>query len=120
PNSPVPHVDLTPAQGTTPELQQCRWTFPPAEVFPRHHAHMIAGRAHQRRLDLVVTEDMPLLLAAPGQQRKLAVLYERFKPQDSVVSPIGAAIGLPPRASDRVGAHAEPHAELKDAGEQAR
>ena len=33
--------------------------------------------------------------------------------------PIRAAIGLPPRASNRVGAHAEPHAELKDAGEQA-
>ena len=34
--------------------------------------------------------------------------------------PIRSAIGLPPRASDRVGAHAEPHAELEDAGEQAR
>ena len=40
--------------------------------------------------------------------------------QDRVVPPIGPAIGLPPRAADGVGAHAEPHAELEDAGEQAR
>ena len=49
----------------------------------------------------------------------MAMLHERFEPQDGVVPPIRAAIGLPPRASNRVGAHAEPHAELKDAGEQA-
>ena len=94
--------------------------FLPAEIFPRHHAHVVAGGAHQRRLDLVVTEDMPLLLAVSGQQRKLAMLDERFEPQDRVMSPIRAAIGLPPCASDRVGAHAKPHAELEDAGEQAR
>src|SRR5207237_2025191 len=60
------------------------------------------------------------LPAATGHERELAVRYERFKPQDGVVAPIRAAIGLPPRASDRIGAHAKPHAELEDAGEQAR
>ena len=38
---------------------------------------------------------------------------ERLKPQHRVVAPIGPAIALPPGAADGVGAHAEPHAELK-------
>ena len=44
---------------------------------------------------------------------------ERRKPQHRVVAPIGPAIALPPGAADGVGAHAEPHAELKDARERA-
>ena len=44
---------------------------------------------------------------------------ERREPDDRVVAPIGSAIALPPGAADRVGAHAEPHAELEDAGERA-
>ena len=88
------------------------------KIFPRHHAHVVAGSPHQRRFDLVVAEDMPLLLAVSGQHRQLAMLDERFEPQDGVVPPIRPAIALPPRAADRVGAHAKPHAELKDAGEQ--
>jgi hypothetical protein len=36
-----------------------------------------------------------------------------------VVSPIDAAIALPPGAADGVGAHAEPHAELENARERA-
>ena len=44
---------------------------------------------------------------------------ERRKPQYRVVAPIGPAIALPPGAADGVGAHAKPHAELKDAREGA-
>src|SRR5262245_11819746 len=44
---------------------------------------------------------------------------ERTEPQHRVVAPIGSAITLPPGAADGVGAHAEPHAELEDAGKRA-
>ena len=44
---------------------------------------------------------------------------ERLKPQYRVVAPIGSTIALPPGAADGVGAHAQPHAELKDAREGA-
>ena len=117
---PILHIALTPAQVSAHELQQCRRICLPPKIFPRYHAHVVAGSPHQSRFDLVVTEDMPLLLAVSGQHWQLAMLDERFEPQDGVVPPIRTAIGLPPRASNRVGAHAEPHAELKDAGEQAR
>src|SRR6476620_8472296 len=39
---------------------------------------------------------------------------ERTEPKRCVVTPIGPAISLPPRTPDRVGAHAEPHAKLKN------
>ena len=117
---PILHIALTPAQVSAHKLQQCRRIFLPPKIFPRYHAHVVAGSPHQSRFDLVVTEDMPLLLAVSGQHRQMAMLDERFEPQDGVVPPIRTAIGLPPRASNRVGAHAESHAELKDAGEQAR
>ena len=39
---------------------------------------------------------------------------ERLKSQRGVVAPIGPAVALPPGAADGIGAHAEPHAELKD------
>ena len=42
-----------------------------------------------------------------------------FEPHRRVVAPIGTAVALPPGAADRVGAHAEPHAELEDARERA-
>ena len=45
--------------------------------------------------------------------------HERRDAHDGVVAPIGSAIALPPRAADGVGAHAEPHAELEDAGKGA-
>src|SRR5262245_17140144 len=45
---------------------------------------------------------------------------ERPEPEHRVVTPIGSAISLPPRASDRVGAHAEPHAKLEDSCKSAR
>ena len=45
--------------------------------------------------------------------------HERREPQHRVVAPIGPAIALPPGAADGVGAHAKPHAELKDARERA-
>ena len=44
---------------------------------------------------------------------------EWLEPHHRVVTPIGPAIALPPRAADGVGAHAEPHAELEDAREGA-
>ena len=39
--------------------------------------------------------------------------------QHRVVAPIGSAIALPPGAADGVGAHAKPHAELKNARKRA-
>src|SRR5215213_7518863 len=40
---------------------------------------------------------------------------ERRQADNGVVTPIGPAVALPPRAADRIGAHAEAHAELEDA-----
>src|SRR5262245_27446065 len=44
---------------------------------------------------------------------------EWSEPQNRVVTPIGPAITLPPRAADGVRAHAESHAKLEDAGKRA-
>ena len=95
---PVLHVALAPAQVAAHEFQQRRRIVLPAEILPRKDADVIAGSAHQRRFDLVVTEDMPLRLAFPGERGQLAVLHERLEAQDGIVPPIGPAIALPPRA----------------------
>ena len=85
----------------------------------RQHAHVVAGAAHQRRLDLVVAEDWPSSTSVAGQDRDAAMRDERREADDRVVAPIRPAIALPPGAADGVGAHAEPHAELEHARERA-
>src|SRR5258708_1470376 len=62
---------------------------------------------------------MAIFRSVPGQDRQGAMCDERLKSQYRVVAPIGPAIALPPGAADGVGAHAKPHAELKDAREGA-
>ena len=49
----------------------------------------------------------------------MAMLVKRRDAKYAVVSPIGAAIALPPGRAGGVGAHAEPHAELKQPRESA-
>src|SRR5262249_1699074 len=71
------------------------------------------------RLDLVVAEHVPLQRAL-AKHRQIAVRHERRQTDDGVVSPIRPAVALPPGAADCVGAHAQSHAELKDAGKGTR
>ena len=117
--APVLHVALAPAQIAADEFDQGRRVFLPAQVLFRQHAHVVAGGAHQRGLDLIVAEDVAAGHSVFGQDRKLAMRDERLEPQHRVMAPIGTAIALPPGAADGVGAHAEPHAELKEAREGA-
>src|SRR4029077_15659300 len=55
-----------------------------------------------------------------GENRQLAMRYEWRDAHDRVVTPVRAAIALPPGAADGVGAHAKPHTELENAGKRAR
>src|SRR5258708_11272734 len=57
---------------------------------------------------------MAIFRSVPGQNRQGAMCDERLTSQCRVVAPIGPTITLPPGAADGVGAHAKPHAELKD------
>ncbi len=114
---PVLHVALAPAQIAPDEFEQGRGILLEALILERQHPHLVAGAPHQHRLDLVVAED---LRAALFRQRlQIAMRHEGGETQQRVVTPIGPAVGLPPRAADGVGAHAEAHAELEHAGEGA-
>ena len=117
---PVLHVALAPAQVAADELDQRRRVLLPAVVLVGQHADLVAGAAHQHRLDLVVAEDMAAAERALAEQSgSWQCAMNGAMPDDRVVAPVGAAIALPPGAAERVGAHAEPHAELEDAGEGA-
>ena len=54
------HVAAAPAQIAAHEFEQRRRIFLIAAALDRQHAHLIAGAPHQRRLDLVVRENMPV------------------------------------------------------------
>ena len=91
---------LAPALVAADEFDQRRRILLPAEVFLRQHAHVVAGAAHQRRLDLVVAQHMAAEHAAFRQFRDVAMRDERRDADDGVVAPVGSAIGLPPGAAD--------------------
>ena len=61
--TPILHVALAPAQIAADEFEQGRRIFLPAQILLRQHAHVVAGGAHQHRLDLVVAEDMAIFRA---------------------------------------------------------
>src|SRR5262249_49735247 len=67
----------------------------------------------------VMAQHIPFYQRAFGERRQLTVPHERRKAHDRVVAPIWSAIALPPGAADGVGAHAQPHAELENAGKGA-
>src|SRR4249920_4069090 len=117
--APVLHVALAPAQIAADEFNQGRRVLLPTEILFRQDADLVSGGAHQGRLDLVMTEDVTILRSVRRHNWQGAVLDERLQPQRCVVAPVRTAVSLPPRASDRVGAHAEPHPELEDARESA-
>ena len=94
---------------------QGRRVLLPARAFLGQHAHFVPGAPHQQRLELVVAE----IVGAVRPRRQVAMRHERRDADDRVVAPIGAAFALPPGAAERVGAHAEPHAELEHARERA-
>src|SRR6185437_1677305 len=75
--------------------------------------------AHQRRLDLVVAENMAAQDALAAERRDRAVRPEGCDAEDRVVAPVGPAVGLPPGAADGPGAQAETHAELEQPREGA-
>ena len=85
----------------------------------RQHPDLVAGPAHQRRLDLIVAEDIAAKRTPPRQRRQAAMCDERRETQNGVVPPVRPAIALPPGGAQRVGTHAEPHAELEQARESA-
>src|SRR4051794_13052819 len=116
---PILYVALAPAQVSANEFDQRGWVLFEARAFFWQHAHFVAGPAHQHRLDLVVTQYITADQRALRQRRQLAMRDERRQSDDGIVAPVGAAVALPPRAADRVGAHAEPHAELENARERA-
>src|SRR5262249_5128962 len=62
-----------------------------------------------------MAEHMAFHHRAFGEYRQLAVPHERRNAHDGVVTPVWAAIALPPGTADGVGAHAQPHAKLEDA-----
>ncbi len=51
----------------------------PAAALLRQHAHLVAGPAHQRRLDLVVREHVAAERRLARQDRQVAVLAERAR-----------------------------------------
>ena len=116
----VLHVALAPAQVAPDEFGECRRIFLPAALFDRQDAYLEPRPAHQHRLDLIMAQDVPAQWGAAGQHRQLAVRDERGQAQNRVVPPIGSAVALPEGRSERVGPHAEPHAELEDAGKWTR
>ena len=83
----------------------------------RQHAHLVAGAAHQRGLDLVVRQHVAAERRLARQHRQLAVLVERRDAHQRVVAPERTAVADPPGLAHGVGAHAVAHAELEDAGE---
>src|SRR5262249_4481530 len=60
-----------------------------------------------------MAEHMAFHQRAFGEYRQLAVPHERRNAHDGVVTPVWAAIALPPGTADGVGAHAQPHAKLE-------
>ena len=86
--------------------------------FDRQHAHLVAGAAHERRLDLIVAEHMAAERRLARQDGQIALLGERLDAHDRVVAPERAAIADPPGLAHGVGAHAVAHAELEDARER--
>ena len=116
---PILHVALAPAQIATDEFDQSRRILLEARPFLRQHPHLVTRLAHEHGFDLIVAEHMALDRAFL-QHRQIAVRHERGKANDGIMPPVRSAIALPPGTADRVGAHAEPHAELKDTGKGAR
>ncbi len=116
---PILHVALAPAQIPPQEFDERRRILLPAIVLDRHHAHVIAGAPHQHGFDLVVAQHFTAEDRVGRKRRQMAMLEKRRDAEDAVMSPIGPAIALPPGCAGRVGAHAEPHAELEQAREGA-
>ena len=80
---------------------------------------MIAGGAHQGRLDLIVAEDFSTQRPLSFQARQGAMIPKWLKTEDRVMAPIRSRIPLPPGAAGGVGAHPVAHAELEDPAEPA-
>ena len=116
---PILHVALAPAQIAADEFDQRRRILLEARAFARQHAHRVTRASHQHRFDLVVAEDMTFDQRALAEHRQLTMGHERRDPHDGVVPPVRPAIALPPGTPDGVGAHAQPHPELKNAGKRA-
>ena len=113
-------IALAPAQIAPREFENGRRVFLPASVFLRQHADLVAGAAHQGRLDLVVRHHRPAERRPAGQHGQVAFVAERRDADHRVVAPEGAAIADPPGAAHRVAAHAVAHAELEDSREGGR
>ena len=74
---PVLHVALAPAQIAPDEFDQRRRVLLEARAFFRQHAYLVAGLAHQHRLDLVVAEHVAFDERAVVEHRQLAMRHER-------------------------------------------
>ena len=113
------HIALAPAQIALDEVRQAGRVLLPALELIGDDAHLVARRAHQRGLHLVMAQHMAAEGRPAGQQRKAAMGDEGLQPDDGVMAPIGPARSLPPGDPDGMGAHAMAHAELEDPREGA-
>ena len=108
------HIALTPADIAADELERVRRIVFIRPAFDRHDANFVASAPHQRRFDLIMGKDRPPERRAAHQHRQVASLVERLNPHNRVMPPIRPAVGRPPGLPHGVGAHAKPHAKLKD------
>jgi hypothetical protein len=98
-------------------VEDRRWIFLPRAHLHRQNAAFVAGAAHERRLHLVVTEDVAAQRRSARQNRQMAILDKGLDAHHGVMAPERTAIAHPPGLPHGVAAHAVPHAELEDARE---
>src|SRR5258708_4133936 len=82
-------------------------------------ANHVARARHKNRLELAVAEHVAFDQRAFRKHRQLTMRHQWSDTHDGIMAPVRPAIALPPGAADGVGAHAQPHPELEDAGKGA-
>src|SRR6478736_5396340 len=116
----VLQIALTPAAVATQVIRQGRRIAFVAAALHRQQAHLIAGPVHQRRFDLVMTDDVTAEGRASRQYRQAAMPGERSDSDHGIVPPELAAVALPPSCAHDEDAHAVAMAELENASERVR
>src|SRR3569832_703619 len=81
-------VALAPALVALGEVQQVVRTFLERSADRGIEANLVAGAGEQRRLDIVVAEDLPAEWRLAAQRRQAAALREGADTEDRVVAPI--------------------------------
>ena len=77
-------VAEAPAQVALGEIEHGRRVLLPAAHLDRQHAHLVAGAAHQRRLDLVVAHHRPAERRPARQHRQMALVAEGRDPDQAL------------------------------------